>query len=141
MVRRDLCHKNTRLRLLRMGKIRIYLAPTEKLKAKRLWERLNGKPVYREIIRAAKEDGLMNAVGYSTHHGFSNGGRVEASDPELSNPRLTMCVELVDHKDKLELFCLRHGEMLKGKVIVYKHVEHWSIQAPGLVERELTTEG
>jgi H+/Cl- antiporter ClcA/PII-like signaling protein len=123
-----------------MGKVRIYLMPSEKVKASGLWNKLSSKPIYREIIAAAKKDGLINANAYSAHHGFTNSGRVEAQDTEMGNPRLTMCVELIDHKDKLEQFCRKHGDLLKDKVIVYKHVEHWSVQASKLIEEEVVTD-
>ena len=49
---------------------------------------------------------------------------------------MTLCVELIDQKDKLESFCRRHGALLKGKSIVYKHVEHWSLHDRELVEKD-----
>jgi H+/Cl- antiporter ClcA/PII-like signaling protein len=121
-----------------MGKLRIYLTPRERLKADGLWARLNARPIYREIIRAAKRDGLHNAVAFTTHFGFSNRGDVQGAGAEAPNPQLTLCVELIGYKDALETFCRRHGELLKGKTIVYKHVEHWSLHEPddGLDEED-----
>jgi PII-like signaling protein len=119
-----------------MGKIRIYLTPRDRIPASGFWDRLNAKPIYREIIKAAKKDGLNNAAAFMTHFGFSNGGKIHAEGAEMPNPNLTMCVELIDHKDKLEAFCHRHGAMLKGKTIVYKHVEHWDIRGGELVEKD-----
>jgi H+/Cl- antiporter ClcA/PII-like signaling protein len=117
-----------------IGKVRIYLAPTEKVKVPGFWARLNAATVYREIIRMAKRDGILNASAYNTHHGFTNGGRVETRDPELGNARLTMCVELIDQKEKLEQFCRNHARLLENKVVIYKHVERWSVHAPKLAE-------
>ncbi len=119
-----------------MGKIRIYLTPRDRIPAKGLWDRLNAKPIYREIIKAAKKDGLNNASAFMTHFGFTNGGKIQAEGAEMPNPNLTMCVELIDHKDQLEAFCRRHGALLKGKTIVYKHVEHWDIRGGELVEKD-----
>lgn len=119
-----------------MGKIRIYLAPRDRVPASGFWDRLSAKPIYREIIKAAKADGLNNASAFMTHFGFTNGGKIHAEGAETPNPNLTMCVELIDHKDKLEEFCRRHGSMLKGKTIVYKHVEHWTMHATELVEKD-----
>ena len=82
----------------------------------------------------------MNAIAYTGQHGFTNRGHVETRDPESGSMRLPMCLELVDHKDKLEEFCRKHGDLLKGKVIVYKHVEHWSILAHKLVEEEVVSD-
>lgn len=119
-----------------IGKIRIYLTPRDRIPAKGFWEKLNAKPIYREIIKAAKAEGLNNAAAFMTHYGFTNGGRVQAEGLETANPHLTLCVELIDHKDKLEEFCRRHGALLRGKTIVYKHVEHWDVRGQEVIERD-----
>ncbi|HVU39287.1 MAG TPA: DUF190 domain-containing protein [Opitutales bacterium] len=112
-----------------MGKIRVYLTPREHLPAPGLWGKLNPKLVYREIIRAAKRDGLKNAMAYMTHHGYSNNGKVAATDPEATQANLTVCVEIIDHKDALAEFCRRHGSLLQGRPVIYKHVEQWTVHA------------
>ena len=119
-----------------IGKIRIYLTPRDRVAAKGFWDKLNAKPIYREIIKAAKQDGLKNAAAFMTHFGFTNGGKVQEQGAEMANPHLTLCVELIDHKDVLEEFCRKHGELLKGKTIVYKHVEHWDVRGSDLVEED-----
>jgi len=78
----------------------------------------------------------MNAIAYRAHHGFSNRGRIEVNDPEIGNRRLAMCVELVDEKQKLESFCQANCHLLKGKIIIYKQVEHWDIRPCEAVELE-----
>jgi PII-like signaling protein len=125
-----------RIETSEMGKIRIYLTPRERVKTDGVWARLNARPVYQEIIRAAKEEGLHNAVAFTSHYGYSGGGAIAAKAPEATNAQLTLCVELIDHKDRLEAFCRRHGALLKGKPIVYKHVEHWTMHADHLVEED-----
>lgn len=111
-----------------MGKIRVYLTPSETIEGEGFWSKLNPKRLYREIIDAAKKDGLMNAVAYTGHHGFTNKGHVRSREPEFLDGHLPMCIEIIDHKDKLEEFCRKNGDLLKGKAIVYKHVEHWSVE-------------
>lgn len=119
-----------------IGMIRIYMKPGDRAKQSKLKAFLNGKPLYRELVLAAKADGIMNATAHHTHFGFSNHGAVQQDNIELTNPELTMCVEMIAPREKLELFCRRHGEMLEKKVIVYKQLEHWSIGVRGLVEGE-----
>ena len=46
----------------------------------------------------------------------------------MPNTSLNMCVELIAPREELELFARRHGSLLKGKVLVYKHMEHWDIR-------------
>ena len=111
-----------------LGKIRIYLAPTDRVPAAGWWERLHARPVYREIIKAAKKDGLQNASAFMTHFGFTRGATPPPQAMETSPPHLTMCVELIDHKDKLEAFCRQHGTLLQGKTTVYQKVEHWDVR-------------
>jgi hypothetical protein len=69
----------------------------------------------------------MNAVAHHTHYGFSNHGALQGREAEMINPHLTMCVELIGPRGELEDFCRRHGDLLANKVIVYKHLEHWSV--------------
>ncbi|WP_246171579.1 DUF190 domain-containing protein [Sphingobium limneticum] len=114
--------------------IRIYMKPSDKATdgSRSFWTR---KPLYRQLVMQAKRDGIMNAVAHHTHYGFSNHGPVMEDGAELSNPHLTMCVELIGQRHELERFCEVHGDLLGGKVIVYKHLEHRSI-GPGGVRHQ-----
>jgi len=112
-----------------IGMIRIYLKPGDRRPTRGLKARLASRPLYKELIETAKEDGIINAVAHHTHYGYSNHGDVEATNPETGNPALTMCVELVGPEAQLETFCRKHGDMLKNKVIIYKHIEHWEVHA------------
>jgi H+/Cl- antiporter ClcA/PII-like signaling protein len=109
-----------------IGQVRIYMTPSEKRKGTGV-KGFFGKPLYQEIIDAAKADGILNAVAHHTHYGYSGNGRIQSNSQELPNNNLNLCVELIAHRDQLELFCRKHGDLIKGKVIVYKHMEHWDI--------------
>jgi len=121
-------HKEHRVAPREVGMIRIYLKPSDRRKQSGWRGFLNSRPLYRELVDAAKKEGFMNAVAHHTHYGFSNHGRVRAHDPETGSPNLTMCVELIAAKDRLDLFCRTYGELLIGKVIVCHPIEHWEIQ-------------
>ncbi len=81
----------------------------------------------------------MNAVAHHTSHGYSNHGPIRENGSEISDPHLTMCVELIGQRGQLENFCRRHGDLLSSKVIVYKHLEHWSIGPSGNLDEEDAT--
>ncbi|MFD2031472.1 hypothetical protein ACFSKM_16395 [Ancylobacter dichloromethanicus] len=83
----------------------------------------------------------MNAVAHHTHYGYSNHGRVQDHSSEIANPELTMCVEIIGHRPDLESFVRRHGALLHDKVIIFKHLEHWSIDQEGDSLVEETTLG
>ncbi len=114
-----------------IGMIRIYLKPSDRAaKTKRgLW---SAKPLYRELVTRAKADGIMNAVAHHTHYGYSNHGPVRENGAEVADPHLTMCVELIGQRGELERFCEQHGDLLANKVIVYKHLEHWTLGPRGI---------
>ncbi len=108
------------------GMLRIYLKPGERIKVAEAIL-FSHRPLYRELVTAARRAGIVNAVAHHTHFGYSNHGALEDRGVELANPHLTMCVELIGERETLELFCRQHGEHLRNKVIVYKHLEHWHI--------------
>ncbi|MDO9429238.1 MAG: DUF190 domain-containing protein [Methylobacterium sp.] len=109
------------------GMIRIYMRPRDRAGTGRTGWFSGGRPLYRELVAQAKAEGLINAVAHHAHHGYSNHGPVHDEGPEALNPELTMCVELIGDREQLERFCARHGAQLSGKVIVYKHLEHWTL--------------
>ncbi len=105
--------------------LRIYLKPSDKIGPRRFW---GAKPLYRELIRTAKADGIINAVAQNTHYGFSNHEPIGRTARKLPIRNLTICVELVGDRDQLDLSLLRrHGDLIGDKVIVYKRLEHWTI--------------
>lgn len=114
-----------------VGMVRIYLKPRDKMPSKGARTLWSSRPLYRELVLEAKKAGLMNAVAHHTHYGFSNHGRVEDHSSEIGNPELTMCVEIIGHRDDLEIFVRRHGAILRNKVIIYKHLERWAVSEEG----------
>jgi H+/Cl- antiporter ClcA/PII-like signaling protein len=125
-----------KLALKEIGMVRIYMKPREKTPGSggRLF---GGRPLYRELVMQAKTAGIMNAVAHHTHFGYSNGGKLQDEGVEIPNPDLTMCVELIAPRDQLETFCRTHGDLLKAKVVIYKHIEHWDIVGHDAVAGEL----
>jgi len=111
-----------------LGKIQIHLKSKDSIKGAGLIGRLNPKQLFREIVQYAKDDQLMNAAVYQTHSGYSLHGKINTAHVELDNADLVLCLELIDEKTKLEEFCRKHAEILKGKLIVFKAVEFWEIK-------------
>lgn len=106
-----------------VGMIRIYMKPGETTRSG--W--FNSRLLYRDLVLAAKKAGIMNAVSHQTHYGYSNHARVQDQLGELSNPNLTICVELICERFRLEAFCRDHGTVLQDKVVIYKPLEQWRL--------------
>jgi PII-like signaling protein len=112
----------------KMGKLRIYLKIADKVKPDSLIRKVFPKSVSRHIVLEAKKDGLMNASIFQTHFGYSNHEKVQQHNIESDNAGLTICVELIDKREKLEMFFKKHLRMLHGKVVIYKEVEFWDTE-------------
>jgi PII-like signaling protein len=113
-----------------LGKLKIYIKPSERVKhaTPTAWQKLFPKTAYIHIVEDARKEGILNASVYATQLGYTNKGKIAAFSAEGDHSKLTMCVELVDHRDKLEAFFLRHKEHLRGKVVIYKEVEYWDVE-------------
>lgn len=122
-----------------VGMVRIYMKPREKAVGTGGWFG-GGKPLYRELVMQAKAAGIMNAVAHNTHFGYSNSGKLQDEGFEIPNPELTMCVELIGDRELLEEFCRTHGSLLKNKVIIYKHIEHWDVLDHALTAEDALTD-
>lgn len=126
LTERPIVMTNHKLSSREVGMVRIYMKPREKAVGTGGWFS-GGKPLYRELVMQAKAAGIMNAVAHHTHFGYSNSGKLQDEGFEIPNPDLTMCVELIADRKLLEEFCRTHGSLLKNKVIIYKHIEHWDV--------------
>lgn len=109
------------------GKVKIYLKPKDKLDSERFLDKFKSRQIYRELVKNARNDGILSAVVYNTHSSFMMGDKIRNTHVELENNETTLCVELIDDKEKLEQFCKKHGKLLKDKMIVFKAVEFWEI--------------
>jgi H+/Cl- antiporter ClcA len=88
---------------------------------------LFGRPLYQEIVLAAKAEGVMIATTHRTHFGYNAHGKIERDDHEIPNEFLTLCVELTGPRQQLETFCRNQMTLLQGKVTLYKKLERWSV--------------
>jgi len=118
-----------------IGQLRIFLTSREKHPDRAGgWQRfLPSKALYMEIIHAAKAtEGIVTATAHATHYGYCGAHAVQGGHAEDLNPHLPLCVELVGDREVLQNFCVAHERLLSGKVILYKHLEHWSFDPHGL---------
>jgi len=110
-----------------LGKLKIYIEPAHKVKDGKssLFRKIFPKSASAHIISEARKDGIINASVYQTHSGFSSSGKIEKFHLENDNSQLAVCIELIDSKEKLQAFFLKHRILLKSKVVIYKEVEIW----------------
>ena len=110
-----------------IGHLCIYLARKDRMPSLGWLKFLPRRSLAQHIIDMAKLDGILNATSHSTHYGFTGRGDIETIQPDHANGRLVMFVELVAERERLEKFACTYKTLLKGKVMVYKHVEQWTV--------------
>lgn len=116
-------HKHT-LASNKMGLLRIYLDPRARFKPKGGFFSF-GRPLYRELILAAKRDGIPSAMAHHVQYGFSDGGKILQRHPEYRNTA-NLFVELIGPREQLEFFCRKHADLFKDRVVIHKPVEQWT---------------
>jgi PII-like signaling protein len=130
----EMSHSSS-VRTREVGQLRIFMTPRDRRK-KKGFRSLFVKPLYQEIISAAKEHGLINAIAQRTHYGYSGQGIIQSDNSEVPNANLSLCVELIAVREQLESFCQSQGELLRDKVVVYEKLEHWEFGITGAVVDE-----
>src|SRR5262249_3654624 len=76
-------HMKHKVRTREIGQVRIYMTPRDKRQRAGIRNKLFGKPLYQEIIDAAKVHGILNATAHHTHYGYSNNGRIQTNMREI----------------------------------------------------------
>lgn len=113
------------LQITKMGKLRIYMKTNEAVKSTTLLRKLFPKSKYHKIMQEARASGIMNAHVFHTHAAVQKGGKMAYQSAEGTNTGLTVCVELIDEKEKLQAFFKTHKGILKENTVIYKEVEIW----------------
>lgn len=113
------------LKTTKMGKLRIYMTTGESIQSKNLLRRFFPKTKYLKIMEEAKAFGILNAHVFHTHAAVQKGGKITHYSIEGDTSGLTVCLELVDEKKKLQHFFINHKDILKENTAIYKDVEFW----------------
>jgi PII-like signaling protein len=120
---------DTAIKTQKIGKLKIYLKAGETVKSDKALHKLFPRSKYKKILDEAKKAGIRNAHIFNTHAAYESGGEIHHSHIEHDNSGLTVCIELVDEKGKLEGFFKTHKAMLRNKTVIYKEVELWGFEA------------
>lgn len=113
------------MKITKIGKLRIYMTTGETVTSQSILRKLFPKSKYIKIMQEAKASGIMNAHVFHTHAAVQRGGKLAHHSVEGDTSGLTVCIELVDEKTKLQAFFIIHKEMLKESSVIYKEVEYW----------------
>ena len=111
------------IEVCRIGKLWIYITRGQGVISKVLLRKIFPKSKYLQIIQEAQTFGIMNIHVFHTHAAVQNGGKIAQDSSEGDTSGLTVCVELVDERNKLEAFFTTQREMLGGNTVIYKEVE------------------
>ena len=97
-----------------IGMICIYMTPSDKAAGSRsFWSR---KPLVPGAGHSGEPRRHHERRRHHTHYGYSNHGTIRENGFEISDPHLTMCVELIGQRGELERFLRLHdtGDLPRG---------------------------
>jgi len=77
----------------------------------------NGRPLYEEIIRFAKEQQMSGATAIKGFMGFGHKSHIHTTKLLRLSDNLPIIVEIVDTKDKISLFLEGLREIVKDGLI------------------------
>lgn len=117
---------DTNIKEQKIGKLRIFFKSGETVKGEKFMHKLFPKNKYSKILDEAKKAGIMNAHIFQTHAAYEQGSKVAHYSMETDNSGLTVCLGLVDTKEKLESFFVTHKAMLDSKTAIFTEVEFWA---------------
>ncbi|ANI88953.1 hypothetical protein A9P82_06380 [Arachidicoccus ginsenosidimutans] len=122
--------EHSKIKNHKLGNLRIYVEPSHKIRHgdRTLFRKLFPKSAYLHIIKEAQKDGIINATVHNTHTSFTSDGKIVMQSAEGDSSQLAMVVELIDKREKLETFFLKHKDLLHNKVVIYKEVEFWDVE-------------
>lgn len=100
--------------------LRIFIGETDKI---------GRKPLYQEIVKAARREGMAGATALRGFLGFGANSRIHTSKVLRLSEDLPVVVEIVDAEEKIQEFLPVLEKMIgeglvtleKVKVIVYRH--------------------
>lgn len=92
------------LQITKMGKLRIYMASGEALLPTSFLWKAFPKSKYLKILQEAKVSGILNAHVFRTHAAVQQSGNISHYTIDSDTSGLTLCVEPVDTKEKLQAF-------------------------------------
>ncbi len=108
-----------------MGKLRIYMKTGEVIKSKNLLRKMFPKTKYLKNYGGSKSIGYYECSCVSYPCCSSKWWKDGFSFNRGDTSGLTVCIELVDERNKLEAFFKTHEEILKENTVIYKEVEFW----------------
>jgi PII-like signaling protein len=94
--------------------LRIYIGESDQ------WHR---KPLYQELVQAARRQGLAGATVLRGIEGFGASSRIHSSRILSLSEDLPLVIEIVDSADKVEAFLAAVDELLTEGLVTMERVE------------------
>lgn len=92
-------------------------------------DRIEGRPLYEDIVRKARERGMAGATVLRGFTGFGAHSRIHTSKVLRLSEDLPVVIEIVDRKDRMDAFLPELDSLIgeglvtleKVRVIAYRH--------------------
>ncbi|KXV79053.1 hypothetical protein GOB86_15045 [Acetobacter lambici] len=110
------------------GILRIFMTSASRAQSRqqkpftRLFQR---RPLYRDIVHAARAAGFTCSNAPFAHYGFWRSGEIQQTLGEIPNTLLSVYVDILGDHEQLQAFCLSHEALLRDTSLYFKPAESW----------------
>lgn len=93
-------------------------------------DRLHHRGLHEEILRRAKDFGIIGATVWRAMEGFGQSGRVRTSRFPDASTGLPLVVELIDSPERIEDFLAELRELAPGSLVTTEQIKVIGISTP-----------
>lgn len=104
--------------------LRLYFKHGTPVSGRRGWARLLGRPLAHELLKAAKAQGIKQALAFNVTAGYLQGDELHHGHHEHLPFKHPQCVELVDHPDQIAAFLERNQALLAQVRVLLRDSEN-----------------
>jgi PII-like signaling protein len=106
-----------------LAALRLYFPSSTRASRSRFWHHLSAPALAHHLLTVARRAGIEQAVLHRIDSGYLKGQRLTHHHPEAHDMTHPQCLELVDHRHKLQAFLEEHAEEIKKVRVLMFHGE------------------
>lgn len=106
-----------------LAAVRLYFPASTRASRTRFWHHLSAPALAHHLLSVARRAGVEQAILHHIDSGYLKGHRLSHHHPDAHTMHHPQCLELVDHRSKLEAFLKDHAEEIKKVRVLMFHGE------------------
>lgn len=94
--------------------LRLYFTQAARAKPTKFWHRLSAPALSNRLLKAARRNGIQQALMQTVHSGYLPGLELSHHHIEGTSAHHPLCIELIDGEERLRAFLREHEDELQN---------------------------